>query len=346
MLISIRKVEALLRIQRERIGELADTAPSYYRPYHHTTRSGKSRHIDNPVGLLRQAQDRILQRVLAAISLPERMYGVTRGSIIDHAAAHVGQPVVVTLDIKECFFRTTANKVFAVFKNTVGCSPEIARSFTKLTTINGALPEGAPTSPLLAAAVLAPLFRDLEAFAGRHGLSASMFADDIALSGVHPQDVIAEVIGIIRRHGYGVRARKVHVMPAAARQRLPGTMVNRKVSVDRQYRRLVRRRIATLKGAPEIPEWVSRSIVGQIEHVAFVAPNQAVALRRLASRFLPAAGSDEGRAATQKDPCFCRRGRFEFDSRAALRSRLHDSPSRSDATVRFGGAGIEREDPA
>src|SRR3989442_11004796 len=104
----MRKVEALLRMRRERIAVLADTAPSYYRPYHHTTKGGKSRHIDNPVGPLKQAQDRILQRVLGAVSLPERMYGVTMGSIIDHAAAHVGQPVVVTLDLKECFFRTTA----------------------------------------------------------------------------------------------------------------------------------------------------------------------------------------------------------------------------------------------
>ena len=103
--VSIRRMSALLQRSREDLERIAGHAGRYYDPFDRQRRDGgKWRHIDNPMGELKTIQSRIYRAVLATYEFPPNVMGGLRGrSIKDNMRPHLGQPLLVTLDIKGCF---------------------------------------------------------------------------------------------------------------------------------------------------------------------------------------------------------------------------------------------------
>jgi hypothetical protein len=99
----------------------------------------------------------------------------------------------------------------------------------KLTTLHHHLPQGAPTSSMLANLALLPIHDEIAAVATEFDLRWSFYVDDIALSGSRAREAITPVVDIIHRHGHSVH--DVRVMSAGARHELTGTVPNRKISV-------------------------------------------------------------------------------------------------------------------
>ena len=66
-----------------------------------------------------------------------------------HAMAHVGRRFVVRLDIKDFFPSIGLGAVESVFRP-FGYKPDVVNLLSRLTLLNGKLPQGAPTSPYLA----------------------------------------------------------------------------------------------------------------------------------------------------------------------------------------------------
>lgn len=271
---------------------IAETAGRYYKPFDHRRVRGQGnwRHIDNPTGDLKVVQTRIYQRILVPVKLPETITGGVRGrSVRDHAAPHVGQPALVTLDLRSCFPRIDHSAINRVYRG-LGYSPTIARVLTQLTTFQGCLPQGAPTSPALANLALLDLHVELLGIADARGLVLTQYVDDIAMSGASAQDAIEPVIQAIMRHGHSVSRRKVEVAHAGVQQRVTGTVVNEVQSVDRTYRRDLYMRIHELACAPDPLDADLRSVRSKIAHVESVNATQGRVLRSLADRILPVAG--------------------------------------------------------
>ena len=63
-----------------------------------------------------------------------------------------------------------------------GCTPAIARILTKLTTHKYQVPQGIPTSTIIANLVFKPIGLEFEQLAKEHHIKFSMFVDDITLS--------------------------------------------------------------------------------------------------------------------------------------------------------------------
>ena len=310
--LSMRRVEHLLGRERASLRSLAGEVNRHYAPFHRRRQRGTGnwRHVDNPDADLKDLQREIGRRILSPVPLPPRMLGISHGSTRDHAGVHVGKSVVVILDLRECFFSTKDRRVFQIFTDRVGCAPAVAALLTRLVTVNCALPEGAPTSPKLAALALVPLYEELEELAREMELDFSMYVDDIALSGRRAELAIGRALQVLHRHGYRARACKIRVMRANASQRVTGLPVNQKLSVDRDRLRAIRQCIAEVGTDSDIPDRVIRSIRGQIEYVRSVSPAQARALDHLADRFLPAVGIGGPRQHTDEvQPCRCLRGR-------------------------------------
>jgi RNA-directed DNA polymerase len=266
---------------------------------------GKWRHIDNPNKNLKDIQTRIQCMLLRRFRFPETMLGgIRRRSITDNAHFHVNQPVVATIDLRDCFPRTSNKAVFAAFRRELHCSTAVASLLTQLTTLHRHVPQGAPTSLSVVNLTLLPLHDVILAITRSLGLRASLWVDDITVSGEQAQEAIGPIIGAVTDHGHAVRCKKIFVYTAAHSQRVTGVVVNRKKSAGHLRVQEIRSRIIDLANQRLIVENDLISVRGQITQVKSICQSQGESLERLAERILPASGMMARRARRDETrPC-------------------------------------------
>jgi retron-type reverse transcriptase len=247
--------------------ELRSVPVTYY-TFHLPKRTGGARTITAPNAGLKSVQRRILRRLLARLSAHPCAAGFERErSIVTHALPHVGQEVVIKLDLKDFFGSTSAARVEAFFRR-VGWDAEAAALLTRLCTHDGALPQGAPTSPRLSNLLNHAL--DVRLACSR-GAAYSRYADDITFSG--PADAAATTVQapsvrrrtnpktrepptggghrindlihaskrIVADEGYVLHtSKKLRITRRHQRQVVTGLVVNEKVQLPRATRRWLR----------------------------------------------------------------------------------------------------------
>ena len=109
-------------------------------------RPGRSpRPIERPKRLLKDVQRRVLRETLDRVPPHEAAHGFRRGhSALTNARRHVGQRVVVGLDVEDFFASVTAGRVYGIFRAT-GYPEEVAHLLTGLCRQRTG--SAAPTSP-------------------------------------------------------------------------------------------------------------------------------------------------------------------------------------------------------
>ena len=170
-------------------------------------------------------------------------------SIVSNALPHVGQDVVIRLDLRDFFSNTAATRVEKYFRS-VGWNSQAAALLTNLCTHDGSLPQGAPTSPRLSNLVNFHLDARLAGLAQSLGLAYSRYADDITFSGPARRDnktgratsVISFVKQILHEEGRYVlhTDRKLRIARRHDPQIVTGLVVNAKVNLKRDVRRKLR----------------------------------------------------------------------------------------------------------
>ncbi len=235
------------------VDQLRSIHPTYHR-FNLPKRSGRPRRISAPVPQLKELQRRALKRVLRRLRVHPAVMGFERGrSIVHNAAAHVGSAVVVRMDLREFFPTTTTDRVRR-YLSFIGWDQEAADLLTDLCTLEGGLPQGAPTSPRLSNLVNYTMDARLAGLAKKVGAVYTRYADDITFSfPVDNHDLIAGMIGSVKAivHDYGYRLhhrRKLSIRRRHQNQRVTGLVVNEHVALPRQTRRrlrAVRHKLAT-----------------------------------------------------------------------------------------------------
>jgi RNA-directed DNA polymerase len=266
---------------------------TYYRTFE-IAKPGRTdrRRIETPREPLKQIQRRIHRRLLTTVPLPPEMCGACPGkSILTNAAPHCRQPVVVTMDLRDCFPSTKYQQALAVYKGTFNCSPPIASLLTRLTTLRGSVPQGAPTSSTLVNLCLVPLCLELRSIAAHHEVALTMYLDDITLSGPQATETVAPAIEAVMRHGYAISSRKLQVLPASARQRVTGVVVNKTPSAGQRRLLEVRREILDVSQAPFVAARRLDSLRGKLAQITSINPTQGAALERLWTKHVGAADS-------------------------------------------------------
>jgi RNA-directed DNA polymerase len=209
-------------------------------------RNDQRRRLLVPDDKTKIVQRRILHRLLKKLRVHPAAQGFVRGrSAGTNAAQHSGQAVVITLDIIDFFSSTKATRVEEYFRR-IGWNAECARILTRLTTHDGGLPQGAPTSPALSN--LVNYYLDVQ-IAGRvalHQGTYTRYADDIAIS--YPLDypfsihwIVDRVKKILKPKGYRIHTlKKLRIRRRHQRQVVTGLVVNAKPQLPRETRRWLR----------------------------------------------------------------------------------------------------------
>lgn len=172
-----------LNMDGEALDELVASMSRQFHKYSQQSKSSsKVRIIYNPGEPLRAAQTS-LRRLLDQIPLPDAAHGWRKGrSPSTNARAHVGKALLIKLDLEDFFPSCHFTRVHQLFLD-LGCSQEVARALTRLTTADHHLPQGFLTSPVLANLLLAPLDRRLRGLVRQRGADYSRYGDDLSLSG-------------------------------------------------------------------------------------------------------------------------------------------------------------------
>ena len=157
-----------------------------------------ARIINPPKPELKDIQKRINAYLVKNIPLPNYAFGGVKGKDnIRNARFHKGQKFVFQTDLNDFFPRITNKMVYAMFVEN-GFSHDVASLLTKLTTLQGHLPQGAPTSPYIANLVFVPTGRVLQAIADRERLRFTTFVDDVTFSSQNDfKPVIPEIMAVI-----------------------------------------------------------------------------------------------------------------------------------------------------
>ncbi|MBN2582800.1 MAG: RNA-directed DNA polymerase [Planctomycetes bacterium] len=224
-------------------------SPHAYHTFTIAKRGGKLREIAAPCRSLKHIQRRILHRIVEPLDRHAAVHGFRRRRCsLTGARRHVGKEAVLAMDLQDFFPSITSQRVYGLFRK-LGWPQNLASALTRLTTWQGRLPQGAPTSPALANLIARRMDRRLAGLGRHRGIYYTRYADDLAFSG--PAEVVRSAIPsirtIIQEEGFRLAEHKTRLMRRGRRQVVTGLVVNEQVSVPRDYRRRVRAALHNLR---------------------------------------------------------------------------------------------------
>jgi RNA-directed DNA polymerase len=207
----------------------------------------------------------------------------------------------------------------------LGCSPDVSRLLTRLTTRKHCLPQGTPTSPALANLFLrlSGTAARLEGLCRKHHLSMTFFGDDVLISGEAPFSGLTDHFErILEEAGLRLNRRKTGPVagPDAKHQAL-GLVMNSvagQINVPRSYRRRVRAilRLCQRRGPSALTRCGITTkdprafVAGMIAFAAYINPENAALKAEMAridwkgDRNRAPAGRDGGLAAVPAEKAF------------------------------------------
>lgn len=165
-----------------------------------------------------------LQSQLAYESHPAAFGYVPGRSTLAHAAQHLGQPAILSVDIERFFESIDRDRLLSALTAN-GCDPSLATRLVEVLLVNGSLAAGFPTSPYLSNVVFESTDDDLAALARQRGIAYSRFADDLTFSGEPDDDLLGALIDKLSANGWSLNEKKTRFMRRGGPQYVTGLYV-------------------------------------------------------------------------------------------------------------------------
>ncbi|MCQ2272991.1 MAG: reverse transcriptase family protein [Bacteroidales bacterium] len=213
---------------------------SLYHSFEIPKKNGGVRQITAPTGKLKEMQKALAIYLSKFYSAPWPVNGFTIGcSVYTNAIAHCGKNYVFNIDLKNFFPSITSDMIKrSLLKR--GLQPEVAKYISSISTLEGALTQGSPTSPIVSNLVCFDMDMKLLALSQKYGLRYTRYADDITFSSQHnvysPEEGFRiELQKIIEDFGFKLNEEKTRIQKRGMRQEVTGLTVGEKVNVSRKY---------------------------------------------------------------------------------------------------------------
>jgi|GEM_PF-3354497 len=226
---TLQELGVVLQESVSRLQYFSNHSKHYYREYDQVQVNGKRRHIEMPVGELKELQKKIADHLLEHEQLPPYLSSPARGrSIITNAAAHRNRIQAGKIDIQNFFGNCRSSSVFRLFQEHF-CSPEVCAVLTNILCYKGHLPTGAPSSPIMAFLSNERMFNELYIITGVYFTRMGIWIDDLTLSCKWPNMMDKQLFGtiefILNFHGFRVKRRKSRLYPSNRPALLAGVIV-------------------------------------------------------------------------------------------------------------------------
>ncbi len=188
---TVEQLESLLRLPRHKLMLHAQN-PVYYK-FKVPKKDGSFREIEAPDPELKRVQRKLneyLQIIYSRLK-PKISFGFIQGvrqekdprSIVTNAQQHCGSSYLLNVDVEDFFHQVCQAEVIRIFMHPpFSFNKRMARTLASICTLDGRLPMGAPTSPVLSNFACRPLDQALFEWADENEMNITRFVDDISLS--------------------------------------------------------------------------------------------------------------------------------------------------------------------
>ena len=209
----------------------------------------KIRNLTVPTGKLRMVHER-LKFQLNKIKQPSYLSSPRKGiGQRDNAERHIGGAQLLKLDIRQFYPKTMQEDIWRWAHHSLGIMDDVAGLFAKLVAIDGRMPFGSPISPVLTALVHRAMFDRVYAICDSHGLTMSLWVDDLTISGIEvPGAAVADIRQAIRAGGF--QTHKIEYLTTARPTDITGVPIAKgRVLAPRSIHRRIQEGYAALKTA-------------------------------------------------------------------------------------------------
>jgi len=293
---------------------------SHYSVRQIAKKSGGTRLLMAPMPRLKAVQRALHAKLVSRLPVHEAAHGFRKGrDALSSATAHVGKDVVISVDIEDFFPSFTFRRVSGYLRN-LGYGRGVSVALANLMTARVSdgsvkegnqwksahslrhpdlakryhpeLPQGAPTSPGMANAIVLRMDKRLHALAQKFGAEYTRYADDLTFSG---NEELAKGAGhllqlirqIVRTEGLRLNEKKTRIMRKGRQQRVTGVVVNEKTNVSRRdYDTLKAILHNCIKHGPagqnreNVPDF-REHLRGRIAHISHIGPERGRKLMRM-----------------------------------------------------------------
>ena len=217
---------------------VSNASSKFYTHFSIDKKNGGKRNISAPYPSLLEIQRWILDNILEKLPISIYAKAYRKGfSILDNARFHRKQKKVLHLDIKDFFPSIKAVSVYNIFRN-AGYSKSLARLFSGICTLNGALPQGAPTSPALSNIFFYPIDARIGGYIRRRGIRYSRYADDMTFSGdLNIKEIIHFIEKLLSEYNLQINKNKTSIMRQENRQVVTGIVTNKTLNSPKNITR-------------------------------------------------------------------------------------------------------------
>lgn len=253
----------------------------HYLEFEIPKKNGGKRKILAPSDKLKTLQSRLALLLKKIYNPREPVKAFREGSsIVENAWPHCRKKFVFNIDLENFFGTITFSRIRGLLiAKPYSFTPETATVIAHLTTVNGILPQGAPSSPILSNMLCASLDRALYSLAKNNRAVYTRYADDITLSFYCPIEFIprhvvessvsndranhyhskvgSELQSVIDQHGFTINTSKVRLQGPGERRTVTGLVTNQKPNVPRPY---IRKTAALIHSIEKHGEQVANAI--------------------------------------------------------------------------------------
>lgn len=258
---------------------------SYYNEMILRKKNKRKRIIHEPIEPLKVAQQSLLRFLYHSVEINKNLKydeskaifkgmkeGLIRGvtayrpfsSVIRNAHFHKNQEMLIKLDINNFFGSVREKQVHDLWRNiwshtsknnseeNINYSSEEIKKLTlnsvHLSTLDNALPQGAPTSGYIANCVLDEFDKILLSYCSKRKMNYSRYSDDITISGKSRKSkeissIISFVSNQLKSYDFQLHERKTRVLKRHNRQIVTGIVVNKKLSAPRRLKKALRQEV-------------------------------------------------------------------------------------------------------
>ena len=235
-------------------------------------KNGELRTICKPNEALADIQKRIYENILrnASVSPCAAAY-VKCKSIRDATVKHIGQPILIKVDIKDFFFTIDFESVKDTFLE-LGFDKYQAITLANFCCYKGRLPQGTSTSPMLSNLVMREFDDEMEKVCLKYNIRYTRYSDDMLFSGSFDNEFdtkhfVSYVKFMLNDFGFHMNLSKTKIIKQGQRQTALGVVLNEKQQVTKEYRKQIRQ---------EIHYCSEHSVKSHLEHIQderFLLPN-------------------------------------------------------------------------
>lgn len=294
-----RHLSLLVGYKESYLRRVSNDPRKFYRTFSIPKKSGGKRIISEPLPSLKEIQQWVLREILYTQRFnPFAKAFIPNRSIRQNARFHVGQKIVLTIDITNFFGSIPYRDILNLFRH-LGYSVSVSTILSKLCCLNGVLPQGAPTSPALSNLILNDFDKRISSFSISKQIRYTRYADDMTFSGdFDPGMVIKFVRNVLSDHNLRINSRKIQLRRPHQRQEVTGVVVNVKLQAPRALRRKLRQSVYYIEkfGFSSHLDWTKNSRANHIQHligvanfIIFINPEdkEALNLKNILITYLP-----------------------------------------------------------